>query len=169
MQHKEISDLDAALESVGTLQQKEYEKDVITYQGKINDFSELFKNHQFASNVFAFLEEEILPDVWFEKFVLSQKDGAVELSGRSDNMDTFSHQVAMFEKNEYVKSISLMNSTLGTSAEVEFNLNLSLNPKIFQYAAGKVPGPSESAEPSTNETQPAENPPAELPIQPNVK
>jgi len=133
MQAKEIADLDAALETVGTMQQKEYEKEVLDYQNKINDFSTLFLNHEFASNVFAFVEKETLPKVWFGRFVLNQKDSTVQLSGEADDMDTFSRQVAEFEKNEYVKSITLLNSNLGESANVGFNISITLYPKIFKF------------------------------------
>ena len=40
-----------------------------------------------------------------------------------------------FENNRYVKSIGTLNSTLGTSAKIEFNINLILDPSIFNYLA----------------------------------
>ncbi len=138
MQSKEIKELDASMETVGTEQQKVYEKEVVAYQKKFDDFAKLFKNHEFTSNVFAFVEERTRPTVWFGRFNMDQKNAQVVLSGEADSMEEFSRQVAILEKNEYVKSISLLNSSLGDSARVGFNLNLSLDPKIFSYISNTV-------------------------------
>jgi ABC-type antimicrobial peptide transport system permease subunit len=50
-------------------------------------------------------------------------------------MEAFSRQATVFEKNEYVESVDLLNSSLGDSSKTDFNLNLSLNKKIFSYVA----------------------------------
>ncbi len=135
IQRKEIKDQEAKLETVGTEEQKGYEKDVISYQKKISDFAKLFKNHEFASNVFVFMEKQTLPNIWFKQFNMNEKGSQLQLSGEADNMEAFSRQIAAFEKNEYIKSTDLLNSSLGESARVQFNLNLSLDPKIFSYVS----------------------------------
>lgn len=133
MQNSQIQELKEAIETVGTEQQLAYEKEVITYQKKINDFADIFKNHGFSSNVFVFMEEQTRPNVWFQNFNMDQKGAKINLSGESDNLDAFSRQVAVFERNEYVDDINLLNSGLGESGRATFNLNLTLNPKIFGY------------------------------------
>jgi len=133
IQREDIEKEAVALQTVGTEQQKEYEKTVVTYQNKINDFSNLLRNHEFASNVFAFMQAQTMPDVWFKQFSLDKKNSSVQLSGESNNMDAFSRQVAIFEKNEYVKSITTLNSSLGASARISFNINLILDQRIFDY------------------------------------
>jgi hypothetical protein len=133
MEKKDISKEDAALTTVGTPDQRSYEKNVLEYQKKINDFNNIFKNHQFASNVFAFMQDETMPYIWFKQFSLDPKNSAVQVSGEADNMDNFSRQVAVFENNNYVKKIGLLNSTVDKTAKIEFNLNIALDPKIFNY------------------------------------
>jgi len=133
MQQSQIRAIEVSMETVGTDQQKVYEKEVLSYQKKFNDFANLFKNHEFTSNVFAFVEEHTRPTVWFQRFNLNQKEAQVVLSGESDNMEEFGRQVAVLEKNEYVKSVSLLNSTVSESSRVAFNLNLALKPEIFSY------------------------------------
>jgi len=133
MQNNQIRDLKAAIETVGTEQQLAYEKEVVTYQKKINDFAAVFQNHGFSSNVFVFMEKQTRPNVWFQSFSMDQKGAKVNLSGEADDMDAFSRQVAVFERNEYIDNINLLNSNLGESDMVGFNLNLTLNPKIFGY------------------------------------
>lgn len=136
---------DASLQTVGTLSQKEHEKEVINYQGKISDFADLLKNHQFASNVFVFVQAQTMPNIWFKQFGLDQKNAAVQLSGEADNMDAFSRQVAAFEGNEYVKNIGTLNTSSGNSARTEFNIALALGQDIFNYIANVSPASQTSA------------------------
>lgn len=142
MQNKEIKEQEAALETVGTDQQKEYEGEVLLYQKKIADFVELFRNHEFASNVFGFVEQQTRPNVWFERFDLDQKSAAVRLSGEADDMEAFSRQVLAFEKNKYVKKLNVLNSTVGEFARVDFNLDIILDPKIFASSLTETVTPS---------------------------
>ena len=132
-QREDIKKEIAALQTVGTNQQKEHEKEVVDYQKKIGDFTGLLNGNEFASNVFVFLQAQTMPNIWFKQFTLDAKNNAVQLSGESDDMDGFSRQVAVFEKNKYVKNIGTLNSSPGDLARVEFNLNLTLDQNIFSY------------------------------------
>lgn len=133
IQQSQIKEVTVALETVGTSQQKDYEKTVISYQNKVKDFVSIFQNHEFASHVFSFMQGQTMPSIWFSQFTLDKKSAKVQLLGEADNMEDFSRQVAGFETNEYVKSVSALNSSLGEAAKVQFNINLSLDPKLFTY------------------------------------
>jgi len=133
-------------------QQKNYESTVVSYQKKINDFNSLFLNHEFASNVFAFMEAQTLPNIWFKQFDLDEKNSTVQLSGEADNMAAFSQQISVLEKNKYVKSMGNLSSSAEKSAKVAFSLNLTLDPSIFDY----VSAPSlviPSSQPATQQTE----------------
>lgn len=132
-QNEDIKKETAALQTVGTNQQKDYEKSVIGYRKKINDFTNLFKNHEFASNVFAFMQTQTMPNIWFKQFSLDEKNGAVQLSGEADSMDALSRQTAIFEKNKYVQNLGNLSSSVGDSGKIQFNMNLTLDQKIFTY------------------------------------
>lgn len=121
--------------TVGTADQKAQEKNVLSYKKKISDFNVIFKNHEFASNIFAFMREQTLPYIWFKQFALDKKNGLVQLSGETDNLDFLSRQVSSLEKNSYVKKIGTLNSSIGTNTKINFSLNISLDPKIFGYVA----------------------------------
>lgn len=121
----------AALQTVGTNQQKEYETVVIRYQKKINDFVNLLKNHEFASKALVFMEEQTMPNIWFKQFSLDQKSRGIQLIGEADSMDAFARQVTSFEKNKYVKNIGTLNSSLGDAGRTQFNINLLLDQSIF--------------------------------------
>lgn len=130
-QKENIKELNAALESVGTDQQKNFEKEVSSYQKKVNEFALLLKNRKFVSAVFSFMEQQTFFNVWFDKFSMNRKDAGLDLSGEADNMAAFSRQLAAFEKNEYIKKVTVLNSKLGTSGTIQFNLSLLMDPKIF--------------------------------------
>lgn len=130
-QRENIKELNTALESVGTNQQKSFEKEVSNYQKKVNDFMALLKNRKFVSTIFSFMEQQTFFNIWFDKFTMNRKDAEVDLSGQAENMAAFSRQVSTFEKNEYIKKITVLNSRLGSSGAVEFNLNIIMDPKIF--------------------------------------
>jgi len=132
-QRKDINKEIIALQTVGTDTQKQEEDKVLTYQLKIKDFSILLQNHEFASNVFAFLQAESIPNIWFKQFTLDQKNSQVQLSGESDDLDAFSRQVAVFERNKYVKNITTFNSASGDMARIKFNIDMTLDPEIFNY------------------------------------
>lgn len=132
-QREDIGKTMVALQTVGTNEQKEQEKEVITYQSKINDFTNLLENHEFSSNVFAFMQGQTMSNVWFKQFSLDGKNSGVQLSGEADDLAAFSRQVATFEKNEYVKSVGTLSSALGGSSKIGFNISLILDQKIFSY------------------------------------
>lgn len=134
MQRQEIEEKTAAVEEAGTAQQKEHETEVIFYQKKIRDFIGIFENHEFASSVFSFMQSQTLPNIWFSRFNLDKKNSKVQLLGEAENMEDLSMQVAIFEKNEYVVSVTALNSSLADSARVQFNINLVLDPKLFEHA-----------------------------------
>lgn len=135
MEKKEVKKVYDSLLTVGTPEQKAQEKDVLNYKRKIADFNNIFKNHQFASNIFAFMSKQTMPYIWFKQFSLDKKSSAVQLTGETDNLDNLSRQVANLERNEYVKKIGTLNSSVGTNSKINFSINLLLDPKIFNYIA----------------------------------
>jgi len=132
---KDIEKEILALQTVGTTQQKDQEKEAVAYKQKINDFAYLLSNHKFTSNVLALVREQTMPNVWFKQFDLSQRENGVRLFGEADNMDDFSRQVLVFENNKYVKNINVLSSNMGASARVDFNLDLSLDQSVLDYPA----------------------------------
>jgi len=132
-QRAEIEEKVEALKTVGTKQQKEQEEYVLLYQRKIKDFTTLLSGHEFASSVFAFMQKETMPNIWFKQFNLDGKSDSMQLTGESDDMDSLSRQVANLERNEYVKNLTALSSSLGDSAKIEFNLKMVLEKKIFDY------------------------------------
>lgn len=135
------------LQDMGTADQKKLEDEVIGYQKKIGDFSELLKNHEFSSNAFVFMEKQTLPNIWFKQFGLDEKTRKIQITGEADNMEDVGRQIASFEKNKYVKSVGALSSSLSESARIQFSTSLTLDPSIFGYVAS-LPPVEETVSPS---------------------
>lgn len=156
-QRVEIEEKVSALKTVGTKQQKEQEEYVLLYQRKIKDFTVLLSGHEFASNVFAFMQKETMPNIWFKQFNLDGKGDSMQLTGESDGMDSLSRQVANLERNEYVKNVTALSSSLGDSAKIEFNLKMVLEKKIFDYILhSSLEKEKEENNPENTEVEPEE-------------
>jgi hypothetical protein len=153
IQEKDIQKEIVALQTVGTSSQKEQEKEVISYQKKINDFAGLFKNHQFISQILYFMQQETMPNIWFKSFNVDEKNTVINLPGEADDAAAFSRQIAVFEKNEYIKNINVLNYTVGQSSKIEFNIDITLDPKIFNYIADMNPASAAAAPPPATLTQ----------------
>jgi hypothetical protein len=134
-QRQDIEKVTKNLQSVGTFQQKENETEVQIYQKKVQDFTLLFKDHEFASNVFAFLQDQTMPSIWYNQFSLDEKNHGALLTGEAESMDAFSRQVGVFENNKYVKSITALNSSIANSARIQFTMSLNLDGSIFSYTS----------------------------------
>ncbi|MBI3631617.1 MAG: hypothetical protein HY219_02005 [Candidatus Staskawiczbacteria bacterium] len=138
-QKKKIEDFRVSLATVGTDEQKDMEKQIFDYQKKISDYSPLIKEHRVFSNIFAYLEKNTLPNVWFSRFNMEGKDANIILSGETENSEIFSRQISIFEASEYLTKITVLGSMLGDQNKTNFNLVLSLDPKIFSFAPKSTP------------------------------
>lgn len=135
MQREEIKKELIAMQEIGTQIQKDQEKEVTTYQRKVYDFAEIFKNHKFASYAFVFMQSQTLPNVWFKQFSLNRQQAEIQLSGEAENLDALSRQVDRLEKNKYVKNLGALSSVLGEAARIQFNFSLALDPGIFNFGS----------------------------------
>lgn len=136
LQSQKINELDKKLAVYGTDQQKESEKKVLDYKKKIDDFTTIINSHKISLNVFSFIEEKTLPDIWFSSINVSEVKDEINLSGESKNMETLSRQIKTFEESkDYIKDINVLNSQVEQQGKIIFTLNLSLNPNIFTYYA----------------------------------
>lgn len=134
LQEKMIQDIEVKLLSLNTGDRQVYNKKVLDYKKKINDFSALLDNHKITSNIFSFIESKTLPNVWFSDFNIQKETNELRLSGFTDDMGFLSRQVQLFEQsNDYVESITVFSSEINVAGNVNFILDLSLRGEIFNY------------------------------------
>ncbi len=130
-QEQKIQDLKEDIATTGIPQQKELERKVFEYQKKINDFSILFAAHKIPSNLFRFIEESTLPNVWLSLFILNTKGSQLKLVGEAESVLVLARQIFVFKESEFLKDIELLDFNLEEEGRIKFNLTLFLDPQIF--------------------------------------
>ena len=111
---------------------KETERQVLGYQKKINDFSELFKEHKVVSSFLGFLRDSTHLKVSFSTLALNVETAQVILGGKTENFKTLGEQILYLRGSELIKGLDLSNLALGKEGDVNFDINLSLDPEIFK-------------------------------------
>jgi len=133
-----IKNYEVSLATVGTEEQKEMEKQIFEKQKKINDYIPLLEDHKIFMNVLTFLEKNTLPKVWFLRFSMGGSNANITVSGEAESVEVFSRQISIFEESEYLSKITILSSMLGEGNRINFNLALSLDPKIFTLVASET-------------------------------
>ncbi len=104
----------------------------VGYQQKIKDFGVLLNAHKLPVNFFNFLEENTHPKVWFSKFNLDLEKNLLEMSGYADNFEVLGQQALIFKRQDFIKNMNLSMVSLGKDGKVNFDLQLTIDPKIFK-------------------------------------
>jgi uncharacterized membrane protein YciS (DUF1049 family) len=111
---------------------KETEKQVLGYEKKIKDFSELFNEHKVISSFLEFLEDSTHQKVSFSELSLKTETAEAILGGETEDFKTLGEQILYLKGKELVKGLNLSNIALGKEGEIIFTINLSLDPKVFK-------------------------------------
>jgi|SRR3989344_6384395 len=134
LQNKLIQDIEKKSLSLGAGEGQVYNKKVLDYKKKIDDFAIIINNHKITSNIFSFIEENTMSDIWFSSFNMQGTTNEMKLSGEAKDMETLSRQVEIFEKKQdHIKKIGILDSQINSSGKVVFIIDITLDPKIFNY------------------------------------
>ncbi|MFH1780692.1 MAG: hypothetical protein ABH841_01690 [Candidatus Nealsonbacteria bacterium] len=127
-----LQDLQEKVAQVGTSGEKNLETQVLFSKKKIDDFAKIFADHQRASFVFKFLEENCHPKIWFDKVELNIHDYQAVMSGETSSFETLGQQIIIFKNHKMVESVELSDFAIGKNGRVNFTFSISLKPEIFQ-------------------------------------
>lgn len=108
------------------------EKDVLSAQRKIDDFSQILAQRLTPLNFFSFLEGFAHPKVQFTQLVLNPGEFRAGLSGFAESFETLGQQILIFEMAGEIKDVRLSKISVGREGGADFSLNLSLDPEIFK-------------------------------------
>ena len=128
-----LSELKEALLNGKTPEMSSLEKENLNEQKKIKSISPLLKFHLFPSKVFEFFEINTHPKVLFSEINLNSLKSIARLSGQTDSFLTLGQQLAIFEQNPLIEKVNINQVSITKTGEIEFSLNFSFNPKIFNY------------------------------------
>ncbi len=110
-------------------------QEIVTFNRKLDVVSFILSNHVYWSNFFKFLEANTLKDVYFEKFT-GDLSGQYMIPAVSRNLDAASSQLEVMKAYPLVRSVQyLAGQTVadatGDGQRTKFNLEISVDPKIF--------------------------------------
>lgn len=108
------------------------EKEILAWQKKIRNFSQLFSEHLYPSKSFDFIEKISHPEVWVTQLSLDAKEAKIAVSGETESFTTLGQQLLILEKDSQIRDFTLSSLTIGKKGKVDFALSLSIDPGIFK-------------------------------------
>ena len=107
------------------------ESEILDYKNKISAFSDLISQHKFSSDFFQFLEKITHPKVVFLEMDFNVKNNKIALFGQTDSFLTLGQQVMIFKQQNTIKNVQLSNIGISKEGKVEFNVDITLDAKLF--------------------------------------
>jgi hypothetical protein len=107
------------------------ESEILDYKNKISAFSNLISQHKFSSTFFQFLEKITHPKVVFLEMDFNVKDNKITLFGQTDSFLTLGQQIMIFKQQNMIKNVQLSNIGISKEGKVEFNIDITLDAKLF--------------------------------------
>ena len=117
---------------IGTEKQKILAEDVLKYEIKIRDFSNLIDKHQYITNFFKFLEASTLKGVVITNMSLNILENKAVFTGVADNFHVLGEQEDFFKNHEMLLKTDLTNASMDQDGKVSFNFELSVKPTMFK-------------------------------------
>ncbi|MBI2626167.1 MAG: hypothetical protein HYW69_01065 [Candidatus Nealsonbacteria bacterium] len=125
-------DLEAAIAKVGTKDDRETETKVRNYEKAIKDLASLTGGSAKPSQFFNNFENLVHPKVWFSSFELDAALRQAAIKGNTVDFQTLEQQLVFLQsKTDLIEALELSDIGLREDGGVEFSLNLTLAPKIF--------------------------------------
>ena len=129
---KSLSSLEETLAEEKTSQETSLENYVLSWQKKINDFSQIISLHIYPSNFFNFIGKIAHPKAWFQQVSLNLKESKVVVSGETESFTTLGQQLIILGQDPLIKGFSLTSLSVGKQGGVAFVFNIEIDHKLFQ-------------------------------------
>lgn len=100
-------------------------------QKKIDDFSEILKEHKLTSQVFTLIENSTHPKISFVDFDFNSANSGLMFSGQTSNFKTLAEQLLILQREENIENIEISNISLTDEGNIDFSLDITLNSKVF--------------------------------------
>jgi len=110
-------------------------KEISEFQAKLKTVSQIFARHIYWTNLFKFLEDNTIKDVYYTGFS-GDTSGIYSLDAVGAKFGNISEQVGVFRNNEKIAEVLTLGgeAAAGDAADkngVKFNINLSILKSIF--------------------------------------
>lgn len=129
---KNLVDLKETLAGEETPEKIALEKEVLNYEKKVKDFSQIIGEHLKTSKIFALIEKTCHPKVWFSYFSLDSRAGEATFSGKAQSFESLGQQLLILEDESLVKNVDLEKVSISKEGEINFELSLFLGLMILK-------------------------------------
>lgn len=130
---KSISNTETKINSVATTEDLSLEKKVVLAQQRVDDFAFLLNNHYSGERFFANFEELVHPQTFFSEIDLQIEKGQAKLFGTAENFEVLGQQTLIFEKENYIKSADLLETSIEKDGKITFTIRVIFNAGEFRY------------------------------------
>ncbi len=128
-----LKNLEESISGKRTSEVENMEKEISGWRQKIEDYNLLFSGHRESSNLFEFLEKITHPKVWWTDFKFDPSFSSnLRLTGVSQDFSTLQQQLIILGNENYIKNIILNKVSLIKGGQVEFELEISVDPEILK-------------------------------------
>ena len=98
---------------------------------RLNDFSQLLKNHRLNSGIFIFLSAICHPRVQFTGLSIDENGSRLTLGMKTENFKTLGEQLLILKSNPRISNVSFSGLSVDREGKIICSLNFDLDPKII--------------------------------------
>jgi len=128
-----LKNLEESISGKRTSEVENIEKEISDWRQKIEDYNILFAGHRESSNLFESLEKITHPKIWWTDFKFNPSlSNNLKLTGVAQDFSTLQQQIIILGNENYIKNIILDKVSLIKGGQVEFDLEISVDPVFLK-------------------------------------
>jgi len=124
---EEVAALELALIEKMSPEEISLEEEILIAKKKIDDFSYLINQHLNSSRFFEIIQKNCHPKAWFSKFDLASRQGALKISGQTQNFETLGQQILILGEEASINKVNLEKFSISQEGKINFELSVSTN------------------------------------------
>ena len=103
---------------------------------RLNDFSQLLKNHRLNSGIFVFLSAICHPRAQFTGLSVDENGSRLTLGLKTENFKTLGEQLLILKSNPRVSDVNFSGLSIDREGKIICSLSFNLDPKIIIPSLG---------------------------------
>ena len=129
---KRAESLDKKIADLAVQVSQEDQQNFIAFYSQLVNLEKVLNRHGFMANVFLFLEENTLGDIYYKSADFSSLGRNLKLSGVAASNKVLVDQLALFDKRIEVSGVNLNQMSIDPSSNVNFGVTVSFKEEFFQ-------------------------------------
>jgi hypothetical protein len=127
--------LDQNLAQLSNSISQQDQQQFINIYSQIVNLKSVLSSHLFTANVFPFLEQNTLPQVFYTEAKFTGYTGTLELSGQAASLQMLAEQLSQFEKAPELSGAVLSSMNFNPSGSTTFVITLTFNQSYLSKPA----------------------------------